>query len=85
MEEATSSLDGETEAQLQEQIERLMPGRTVITIAHRLATVRHCDRIIVLAGGTIVEEGSFENLLMHGGIFSNLYEAQFQNKAGLQA
>ena len=59
-----------------------MKGRTSIVIAHRLATVRRADRIVVLEGGRIVEEGGHRELLGRGGVYARLHELQFQESAG---
>ncbi|MEK6300357.1 MAG: ABC transporter transmembrane domain-containing protein [Acidobacteriota bacterium] len=79
LDEATSSLDSESERLVQDALETLMLGRTTFVIAHRLSTVRRADRIIVLDGGTIVEEGSHEELLANGGLYKRLYEIQFRD------
>lgn len=76
LDEATSSLDYESERLVQEAIERLSEGRTVITIAHRLSTVRKADRVVVLEAGRIVEQGRFEELSRRGGYFFELLTAQ---------
>jgi len=76
LDEATSSLDTESEALIQEAMLRLMAGRTAIVIAHRLSTVRALDRILVFEGGRIVEEGSHTALLSAGGIYRRLCEVQ---------
>jgi subfamily B ATP-binding cassette protein MsbA len=73
MDEATSSLDTESEIEVQKGLANLMEGRTTFVIAHRLSTVRNADRIIVLAGGTIVEEGRHEELLRRGGEYARLH------------
>jgi subfamily B ATP-binding cassette protein MsbA len=78
LDEATSALDAESERLVQEALSNLMKGRTVLVIAHRLATVRSADRILVLDGGEIREEGTHEALLRRpGGVYSRLYELQF--------
>lgn len=77
LDEATSSLDSESEALIQEAMERLMRGRTAIVIAHRLSTVRTLDRILVFEGGRIVEDGSHADLLAReGGSYRSLFERQ---------
>ncbi|CAN2535222.1 Beta-(1--_2)glucan+export+ATP-binding/permease+protein+NdvA [Methylocapsa aurea] len=75
--EATSALDATTERQLQEALEAATKGRTTFVIAHRLATVRHADRILVLDQGAIVESGTFDELVAKGGLFAKLASAQF--------
>jgi len=77
LDEPTSALDVETEALVMAGIERLMQGRTTFIIAHRLSTVRRCDRIIVLRDGGIAEQGSFTELLRQNGIFADYYRTQF--------
>ncbi len=72
LDEATSSLDTQTEAAVQAELERLAEGRTTITIAHRLSTVRDADQIVVLDAGAIVERGTHEELMELGGFYSNL-------------
>jgi len=76
LDEATSSLDAESEALVQEALDRLMKGRTTFVIAHRLATVVHADRIIVLKAGRIAESGTHEQLMRVGGYYSTLVERQ---------
>jgi ATP-binding cassette, subfamily B, bacterial len=75
--EATSSLDGETEEKVQESLEQLIPGRTTITIAHRLVTVRNADKIILLDQGMVAEQGTHEELLALRGQYYQLYKAQY--------
>ena len=76
LDEATSNLDAESEALVQEALERLMQGRTTLVIAHRLSTVRNADRIIVLDGGSIVEQGSHDKLMQRAGAYRRLVEHQ---------
>jgi ATP-binding cassette subfamily B protein len=77
LDEATSSLDSESELLIQEAMERLMVGRTTIVIAHRLSTVRALDRLLVFDGGKVVEEGTHEQLVKRdGGIYRRLFERQ---------
>jgi len=77
LDEATSSLDSESEAAVQAALANLMQGRTVLVIAHRLATVRRADRIAVIEHGTLTELGSHDELLAMGGTYSRLYNLQF--------
>lgn len=77
LDEATSALDSESEALVQEALERLMQGRTVFIIAHRLSTVRRCDRILVLERGQIVESGTHEELLALERRYARFYAQQF--------
>jgi ATP-binding cassette subfamily B protein len=81
LDEATSSVDPFTEAQIQEGLESVMVGRTAIVIAHRLSTVRFADRIIVLEKGGILEEGSHEALLARGGHYAALYDTYFRHQS----
>ena len=78
LDEATSALDTESERLVQEAIDRLMAHRTVLVIAHRLATVQHADFIVVLAEGRIVERGSHDDLLAADGLYRRLYNLQFR-------
>jgi ABC-type multidrug transport system fused ATPase/permease subunit len=76
--EATSHIDTETEVKIREALEELTRGRTTFIIAHRLSTLHNVDRIFVLDGGRLVEEGSHEALLARSGVYRSLYDAQFQ-------
>ena len=79
LDEATSSLDAESERQVQAALARLMAERTTLVIAHRLATVLSCDRILVMEAGRIVEEGTHARLAAAGGLYARLAKLQFQN------
>jgi subfamily B ATP-binding cassette protein MsbA len=79
LDEATSALDSESESLVQSALQNLMSGRTVFVIAHRLGTVRHADRIVVLEHGRITDSGSHEDLLARLGTYRKLYELQFMN------
>ena len=78
LDEATSALDTESEKAVQKALENLMKGRTTFVIAHRLSTIRHADRIVVIVGGKIVEEGRHEDLLALNGEYRKLYDMQFE-------
>jgi len=81
LDEATSALDAESERLVQNALERLMKKRTTIVIAHRLATVRAADRIIVMDGGRIVEQGRHEELVAKAGLYARLAQLQFEGEA----
>lgn len=76
LDEATSSVDNETEAAIQKSLEKIIVGRTTIIIAHRLSTIRNADRIFVLENGGIVERGTHPELVMNGGIYASLWRVQ---------
>jgi ATP-binding cassette subfamily B protein len=78
LDEATSALDAESETLVQRALERLMEGRTTIVIAHRLATVLKADRILVMDGGRIVEQGTHQSLVAKGGVYAKLARLQFE-------
>jgi ATP-binding cassette, subfamily B, bacterial len=82
LDEATSALDAESERLVQDALEKLMVGRTTIVIAHRLATVRAADRIIVMEEGRIVEEGNHDALIKRDGLYARLARLQFEGLAG---
>ena len=81
LDEATASVDPFTEAQIQEGLEEVMRGRTAVVIAHRLSTVRHVDRIVVLRDGRIIEEGNHDSLLKTGGHYAELYNTYFRHQS----
>jgi subfamily B ATP-binding cassette protein MsbA len=79
LDEATSSLDNESERLIEDALGRLLIGRTTLIIAHRLSTVQRADRLVVLDGGRIVEEGKHGELLALNGLYARLYQHQFRN------
>jgi ATP-binding cassette subfamily B protein len=81
LDEATASVDPFTETQIQEGLETIMADRTAIVIAHRLSTVKHADRIIVMAQGRVIEEGTHEGLLAQGGHYAELYNTYFRHQS----
>jgi ABC-type multidrug transport system fused ATPase/permease subunit len=81
LDEATASVDPFTETQIQEGLQAVMRGRTAVVIAHRLSTVRHADRIIVLDRGRIIEEGSHDALLAKKGHYAELYTTYFRHQS----
>lgn len=78
LDEATSSVDTETEKLVQKGLSELLKGRTSVVIAHRLSTIRHAHRILVLAGGRLVEEGDHETLMAREGVYAKLYRLQYE-------
>lgn len=79
LDEATSALDSESEQKVQMAIEELMKGRTILVVAHRLSTIQHANRILVLEHGTMIESGKHEELIQHGGRYQELYQLQFMS------
>jgi ATP-binding cassette subfamily B protein len=77
LDEATAHLDSESEAAVQAALDTALEGRTSLVIAHRLSTVRHADRILVVDDGRIVQSGTHEELLARGGLYADLYRTQF--------
>lgn len=82
LDEATSSVDTETEWLIQDALQRVLRGRTSIIIAHRLSTIQNVDRILVIHKGRIVEEGTHRDLLARGGVYSKLYRLQYRDQEG---
>jgi ATP-binding cassette subfamily B protein len=82
LDEATASVDSETEARLQAAVDEVLAGRTAIVIAHRLSTIRKADRILVFHRGEIVEHGTHDALLAQGGVYARLHQLQFAADAG---
>ena len=81
LDEATSSVDTRTESYIQNAMTRLMEGRTNFVIAHRLSTIKDADKILVMKAGTVVEQGTHEELLHQGGLYADLYNSQFDKTA----
>jgi ATP-binding cassette subfamily B protein len=79
LDEATSAVDNETEAALQRSISTVSQGRTTIIIAHRLSTIRNADRILVLEKGTVVEDGTHEDLVEENGVYARMWGVQTGN------
>ena len=80
LDEATSSLDSQSEALIQAALERVMEGRTSLVIAHRLSTILAADLILVMDGGRLVEQGTHAELLAKGGLYAGLYKTQFRQE-----
>ena len=74
LDEATSALDNESDRQVQASLETLMQGRTTVVIAHRLSTVQNADKIVVMDGGRVLEQGTHKELLAQGGAYCNLHQ-----------
>jgi ATP-binding cassette subfamily B protein len=77
LDEATSSLDSESEQLVQEALDNLMKGRTSFVIAHRLSTIRNADKIVVIDKGVVLEMGTHQELMMQNGLYKRLNEMQF--------
>ncbi|MBZ0135958.1 MAG: ABC transporter ATP-binding protein/permease [Planctomycetes bacterium] len=84
LDEATSNIDSETEALIQDALAQLMQGRTAVVVAHRLSTITHSDNILVLHKGEVVEQGTHNQLLQQGGRYAKLYQLQFSNGANAE-
>jgi ATP-binding cassette subfamily B protein len=82
LDEATSSVDTETEGLIQLGMQQVLAGRTALVIAHRLSTIRHANQILVLSGGRLAEAGKHEDLIARGGLYAGLYRLQFQASQG---
>jgi ABC-type multidrug transport system fused ATPase/permease subunit len=82
LDEATSSVDTETEMLIQDALHELLKDRTALIIAHRLSTIRNADRILVIHKGEIWEQGTHEELLKQAGLYSRLYELQYRFQSG---
>ena len=80
LDEATSSVDIETEYVIRHALEKLMAGRTAVLIAHRLSTIQHVDRILVILDGEIREQGTHQELLAHKGLYYKLYQLQYKEQ-----
>ena len=80
LDEATSALDAQSEAIVQAALDRLSEGRTTLVIAHRLSTVRNADKIVVMAAGRVVEQGTHAELLARGGAYAELHQLQFASE-----
>jgi subfamily B ATP-binding cassette protein MsbA len=81
LDEATSALDAESERAVQDALERLMQNRTTLVIAHRLSTVHHADRIVVMDAGQIIETGTHSELMIRGGQYARLYRLGLHDAA----
>jgi len=85
LDEATANIDSETEELIQESMEKMMNISTMLIVAHRLSTIQHSDKIIVMQKGEIKEEGSHQALLKLKGLYYNLYQLQYDEKENAPA
>ncbi|MBL8539563.1 MAG: ATP-binding cassette domain-containing protein, partial [Betaproteobacteria bacterium] len=85
LDEPTAALDSESEKLVIDALEKLTRGRTVVTIAHRLSTIRHCDQILVLKDGMVIEHGTHDELVARGGVYHDLYRTQFEGTVAAPA
>lgn len=81
LDEATSSIDTETEKRIQTALKEVLRNRTSLVIAHRLSTIKDADRILVLSAGKLIEEGNHDELIRLGGVYYNLYRLQYDSQA----
>ena len=82
LDEATAALDTESERLVQDALDRLIPDRTTLVIAHRLSTVEHADQVLVLDDGRLIEQGTHAQLLARGGVYAHLHRMQFREPEG---
>ena len=85
LDEATGSVDSDTEGRLQSALEEALRGRTALVIAHRLSTIRAADRIVVFHKGRVVESGTHDELVAHRGVYAKLYRMQFAHQQAVLA
>jgi len=83
LDDSTSAVDMETELHIQRALREVMKGRTTFIIAHRISSLKHADEILVLDQGRIIERGTHEQLLAHGGAYRRIYNIQYQDQAAI--